>query len=494
MSTKIYNSKKGRIMAFCKFSTEYSKVSDITLDAKFVSDYMPFVPDVCTKVYLYGLFKCLSKDDCTNTLDCFASELNMSDEDVKSAFLFLQEQGLVTVLNLSPIEVRFLPVRSKKINGKMFDKEKYAEFNKQIQEILDGRMITPNEFREYYILMESMHIEEDALAMIAKYCTNLKGNNVSYSYILAVAKNWAYDGVHTAQDVENKISEMEVLTSSVKDVLVALKSKKQPTYEDKDMFNKWTKQFGYDLQTIVALAKKIKRGGIVKLDEQIEKYYELKLFDLGEIENYENSKKDLSDIAKSLCKAIGVYYDNLDPVINTYILKWKQMGYSADALLMVANICFKKFIRNFEGMDAIIGKYFAKGLVSVDSINEYIASTLSVDKRIKEILEKLQLSRQVTTWDRDFYHTWTYSWQFGDDMIDYACSLAVGKSQPMTYVNKILSNWKEQNITTLKDAQKVPAVTSKVENVEHKSEFMTHSFSSEELGALFDNLDEVKLI
>lgn len=480
-------------MAFCKFSTEHNMSNNIVLDNVFLSDYLPIAPDCCTKVYLYGLLKCQDANDLSNTLSGFAQDLNMAEEDIKSAFLFWQDQGLVTVLNLNPIEVRYLPVRAKKFNAKMFKTDKYNSFNHGLQEIIDGRMITPHEYKEFYLTMESLHIEPDAMLMIAKYCTNAKGNNVGYSYILTVAKNWAYDGVHTAQDVENKISEMEVVTSSVKDVLVVLKSKKLPSYEDRELFNKWTKVYGYQLQTILQVAKTVKRGGMERLDKMLDCYKQNNLFSIVEIEEFEKNKDELFELAKQTSKALGVYYENLEPVISNYILKWQQMGYQSDAILMVAKICFKKFVRTFEAMDDIIAKYYAKGLVSIDAINQYISETLNVDKNIKQILEKLQLSRQVTSWDRDFYHTWTTVWGFGQDVIDYAVSIAINKVQPMQYINKVLSNWKEQGITTI-DAAKSVLVENVEKRQETKQEFMTHSFSSEELNALFDNLDEVKLV
>ena len=480
-------------MAFCKFSTEYNANLELSLSRIFVTDYLPYAPDCCTKVYLYGLNMCLDADDVSNSLDSFAEQLGMNKEDIKSSFLYWQDQGLVTVLNFDPIEVRYLNIVPKKFSAKMFKKEKYADFNRAIQEVLDGRMITPTEYREYYILMDSLHIEDSALVMIAKYCANAKGNDVGYNYILTVAKNWAYQGIHTAKDVENKLSEMEVLTSKVKEILVALKSKKEPNIDDRDRFTKWTKDFGYDLETLVFVAKKVKRGGIDRFDEMIENYYSLKLFSQTEIENFENNKDELLSTAKSVCKCLGLYYENLSPVVNTYILKWKQMGYSADAITAIANLCFKKYIRTFEAMDSIVAKYFAKGIVSVDALNEYINSTLSVDKKIKEILEKLQLSRQVTSWDRDYYHTWTEVWKIPDDLIDYAISLSVGKTEPMAYLNKILSNWKDTGVDTLEKAKQTDVDCRKDEKPVKKSKFITHSFSSSELNALFDNLDEVKL-
>ena len=489
----------GEYMAFCKFSTENRKSGDVVISSAFFVDYMPYAPESLTKVYLYGLNKCYENTDVDNTLQNFATELNMTEEDIKSAFYYWQEEGLVTILNLQPIEVRYLPIRPKKYQAKMFKEDRYSSFNKSIQEILDGRMITPFEYREYYLTMESLHIEADAMLMIAKFCVNQKGNNVGYNYILTIAKNWAYDGVHTAGDVEKKLCDIETLTSKVKDILVALKSKKMPSYEDRELYSKWTNVYGYDPLVLIAVAKKIKRGGILSLSNKIDEYRSLKLFSIEEIEEFENSKDELLDMAKITCQSLGVFYENLDPVVNTYILKWKQMGYSKEAIKLIANICFKKYIRNIEQMDEIVSKYYSKGLVSIDAINEYISGTLSVDKKIKSILEALSLSRQVTSWDRDFYHTWTYSWHFNKDIIDYAVYLANGKSQPMAYINKILANWKENDISNLEDAKKYVANTNskfqKTADVsESKKEFITHSFSSEELNALFDNLDEVKLI
>ena len=480
-------------MAFCKFSTEYNQNLELSLSRVFVTDYLPYAPDSCTKVYLYGLALCLQEEDISNSLENFSQVLAMNKEDIKSSFLYWQDQGLVTVLNFDPIEVRYLNIKPKKYNEKMYNKEKYSSFNKAIQEVIDGRMITPVEYKEYYHLIESMHLEDSALVMIAKYCTNSKGNNVGYNYILTVAKNWAYQGVHTVKDVENKLSELDILTNKVKDILKVLKSKKEPSISDKDMYDKWTKEYGYDVETLLYIAKNIKRGGIERLDEIIENYYTLKLFSKVEIESYENNKQELLKIAKIVCKSLGLYYENLSPVINTYVLKWQQMGYSADAIILIANLCFKKFIRNFDEMDNIISKYYAKGIVSVDALNEYIGATLSVDKKIKEILEKLQLSRQVTSWDRDYYHTWTNVWQITNELLDYAISLSIGKTEPMAYLNKILSNWKDTGVDTLEKAK--ASNINEREEVKAKKDvgFITHSFSSSELNALFDNLDEVKL-
>ena len=63
--------------------------------------------------------------------------------------------------------------------------------------------------------------------MIIKYCADLKGENVTYPYIITVAKNWEKEGVHTCEDVERKITELGVLDDKVMLILGALGSKRK---------------------------------------------------------------------------------------------------------------------------------------------------------------------------------------------------------------------------------------------------------------------------
>ena len=45
--------------------------------------------------------------------------------------------------------------------------------------------------------------------MIARYCVNLKGENIKTKYILTVAKSWIEEGVRTLEDVEEKIKQLK---------------------------------------------------------------------------------------------------------------------------------------------------------------------------------------------------------------------------------------------------------------------------------------------
>ena len=96
-------------------------------------------------------------------------------------------------------------------------------------------------------------------------------------------------------------------------------------------------------------------------------------------------------------------------------------------------------------------------------------------------LINLGLTRPVANIDRDFYDTWTQTWKFSPDIINYAATLSVDKSSPFAYINKVLSSWFEKGITTIAEAKKVnytPSVT-----------VSKHSYSDAELNAVIKNIE-----
>ena len=474
-------------MSFCKFSSSYVISDKTVVDNIFINDFLPYAPNNCVKVYLMGLSKCANASAIDNNIENFANVLNCTVEEVEEAFRYWQEQGLVQILSTKPIEVRYLPIQSNLGNVRKYKVDKYTDFNLQIQEILQGRMITPTEYAEYYNVIENSHLEPEALVMIAKYCADLKGENVRYPYIVTIAKNWALEGVHTSIDVENKIKELGVLDDKVSLVLNAIGTKRKVQLEDVQMLNRWLGEFDFDLNVIVYVAKRLsikKKIDMLYLNNQLLKYYEMKLMSIAEIENYEEEKSNLMDTAKAVVKNLGLYYDDLTKVIETYILNYQQMGYTKDVLVEIADYCFKSSVRTLDGFDNIVQKLFKLGILSADALHEYLNDLLRLDNKIAKILESLNIKRNVNSYDRNYYKTWTQDWNFDDELLLYATTLSVDKANAIQYMNKILSNWKNQGINTI---EKAMATSTKSPVEETKS--TQSKYTKEELNALFSNLE-----
>ena len=482
-------------MPFCRFSTGFIADSHVVLDTMFLNDYVPYAPECCLKVYLFGLLKCYNSDSYDNTLENFEKVLNLSKEDIISAFMYWQDQNLVQIINLEPeIEVRYLPVKNACKNLAKFKVEKYSSFALQAQEIL-SRPVSTNEINEYITLIESFSMQPEALLMIMKYCTASKGENVSYQYILTVARNWAKEHILTTEKVEEKLTELTNILGDGAKVAAALKFRGNLSHEHSSFVIKWTRELGFELDTIIHVAKNVAkqttRNGFERLNTALTKYYEQKLFSSLEIDEYEANKSALISLAKQVNKALGLYYENVDNIIDTYILPWISKGYNEETLVSVANFCFKNNVRTLDGMNERINKFFKLGYTTLSGINQYISDIISVDKDIKDILSKLAIERKVNSYDRDMYNVWTNKWQMPKDVIIYATSLSYGKTNPIQYLNQILSTWHSQNINSIEQAKQYKAPIK--ETVQTTNTVVGHSYTPDELSSLFDKLDEVEI-
>lgn len=477
-------------MTFCKFSPSYATNTQTLVDNVFIKEFLPSAPDLCVKVYLLGLSKCYNSDE-DNTLDFFCQSLKVCEEDIISLFKYWEDLGLVQVLSTNPVEVRYLPVLSKANKVKKYQVDKYADFNIQIQELFGKRLVVPNEYAEFYNLIENHRFTESALIAIVKYCVECKGFNLSPNYCLTVAKDWEREGIHTAEQVNEKIEELGIVDDKMNLILSSMGSKRKVQIEDKELLNKWLNSYGFELNTIIFVIKNIKNKkrkiDVNILDTILTKYFEMRLVAIPEIENYENEKENLYFIATSVNKELGIYYEDLSKEIDTYVVNWLNMGFDAETLKVVADNCFKSSIRTLDGYNNILTKLFKLGINNLTAYMQYLRDNLAIDESIKTILKTLNLMRNVNNMDRNFYSIWTKDWGFTEEIIIYGASLSKDKVNAMQYLNKILSNWNSQGLKTLKQ------VEQNAPNNNSQNEFIHNNYTKSQIASLISNLDEVEV-
>lgn len=472
------------------FSGEYLLDGYTGIDNLFISEYLPQAPDMCIKVYIYGLFLCAQSFTPDNDLDKMARALDMQPSEIIDAYTYWAELGLVSIVSNNPFQVKYLPPKSA-LNIKKYSATKYSEFNMKLEAMFD-REILPNEFNEYYNLIETYHFEPEAFLLIVRYCIELKGGRINYKYISAVARNWANAGVTTCERVEQKILEYDKVAEELIQVMKALGSRKKADIDERAMYLKWKEEFLFDLNTIIAVAKRIKKGGFAKLDSALTKYYENKMMTIQEIEEFESNRDKLYALARKINRTIGVYYEQLDYIIETYISDWLSKGFEEDALTMIADACFRRHIRTLEGMNGLVHKFYKQGLVSSSSIIAHLERVSENDQKIKRIFEVLKIEKNITSWDRDSYRTWTYAWGLSDELILYCAELARGTTSPIAYMNKVLSSWYDQKVTTVEQAKELAANHAKPDVSKTLKPSTQRTYTQQELNALIDDITKVE--
>ena len=441
-------------MPFISAADGFVKKSFTDVENKFITKYLPILEPVSVKVYLYALYLCRSGND-SYTLGDLAASLEISEEKAEEYFKYLEEFELVTIISTSPFEVKILEAENIYGKPKKYKPEKYADFTKNAQNILSGRMISVDEYREYFYFMEEEGFDEDALIMIINYCVSMKDNAISFNYIKKVIKSFAQEKITTAKKVDERLSDYTSSTPALLKIFTALSIHKKPDISDDKYYKKWTTELGFEDEAIICAAKNFKVKTFDRIDLALEELYKNRKFDVKEIQDYCKNKNSLYTLALNIAKNLGVYMQNSAPYVENYVSVWCNYGYSFYCLENISSYCFKNGKNSFEDMNSFIISLYDEGIITDESVNEYIAAKIAEDKLLKKILESSGLTRKITPWDRECLARWK-SWNFSEEMLFEAAKLSSGKSNPLAYMNAILSSWKSENVYTV-DKISVPA-------------------------------------
>lgn len=476
-----------------RLSRELNENGVTLVDNAFIYSYMPDAPAEAVKVYLYGL-AAANRD---NAIEDIALELGLEISQITKIYDYWREQGLVRIVSDSPFMVEYLPVSGGNRYLKKYKPEKYEEFNKDLQDLFPEQHLTPNKFLGFIDVIEEYKMQPNAMLLIARYCVNYKGDRVHTNYVIAVAKDWAASGILTVKDVDKRLKEMEVLSEVIREVFVALKLKSTPDIRDKELYIKWNNSWGYDHESIVFVAGTVKRGGMSKLDSTLDKYYRKGIFTLEAIKEQKKYIEKAQEAALATLKSLGLYYDNIEPVIDVYISVWFDKGFESDAIVLLAKYAFKRGIKSLEAMDNVINKFYKLGYVTVKGINEYIGLMVEKDNSIRALITLVGSSRRVSEADRQFYDIWNSVWGFEQDMLECAARMAVGKAHPFQYMNATLSRWKNEGINTVERAESAAASMAAVmpkatgKGAADKSFGTAREYSKEELESVFGDSDDI---
>ncbi|MBD5131151.1 MAG: DnaD domain protein [Clostridiales bacterium] len=467
-----------------KLSAEASLDGAITVENKFIVEYMPYADGDYVKVYLYALSLAARKQDKDDSVERLARRLDLDISTVDAAIEYWTEQGLMSRLG---DEICFFSPRSARPKIKKFDIDKYGEFNRQAQNFITGRQITPNEYGEYYTLMEKFNLEWQAMALIVKYCVNLKGENVSCPYIVTVARNLAEDGYRTVDAVGERLDEYGVYYNDLCVVLGAMGGKR-PDHEAVKLYKKWKIEFRFDKEVILHVAQNVKRGGAALLDAKLTQYRDLGLTSIAQIDEYEDARQKNYKLAKSVNKALGLYYENVDPEIATYINPWLGMGFEPNAILAAADYCMKKDMKRLSDLDAVIRDFFTLGLTTEAAVRERVGHENRYDGNIEKILKTLGTVGAVKDIHRAYFTNWSEKLDMPRDVIYHAATLAVGKDNPFAYMNSILRAWHDGGIRTVDGAK--TTIAPSVASPAQPTGVVSEQRSAEELNALFTQITD----
>ena len=461
-------------MAFCSFSKEYDENAYTLVENKFINKYLPHADGFAVKVYLYGLYLCKNSSE-DYSLSAMAEVLSASEDSVKQAFRFWEDYDLVQILCYEPFVVTYLPVRASVGKPKRIRYEQYTDFNKELQRKMQkvGKFLSYNESLKYMQFLDENDIQPQAFLLIAEYCIAKQGEKISAHYIFNKAKKYINLGWTTYIQIERELNNCNANEKEVLALFGALNLSGNPEENDYSLYQKWLDS-GFEPKAILCAAKRLKKGGFTALALQLEELTAKAKFSLSDVENYLTEREAVIALTFRIGKKLGAKIGNPAAFADEYTEKWLEYGFEDDSLLDIATYCLKTERADFSSMNEILSQLFSQGVVSADSVKDYLKSKndcLKLFAKLREICAITSKNAVGIT----MIETWR-SWSFSDEMILEAGKRATGTTNPIPYMNKILSDWKREGVTRV-DAIPTPIPTristpnsAAIENINAKTD------------------------
>ena len=437
-------------MAFCSFSKDNDGNSYVTIENKFITKYLPEADGFAVKVYLYGLYLCKNADSDFG-IKSMAEVLKSTEEKIAEAFQFWEDYDLVEIVSKTPFAVQYLPVKSAVGRPKKVRYEQYADFNKELQRKMQkvGKFVSAGDYLKYMRFLEETAMQPHALLLVAEYCINKQGEAVSPSYVFNKAQKLLKNGATTYEQVERELSNYNAHEGDLVAVFGALGGvKRTPDETDYSFYRKWTETLGFSKESVLATAKRIKHGNMNALEMTLEDLYEAGKTEVKEIEAYLEAREYMTNLTFRIGRKLGVKVSNPATYVEEYVEKWCTYGFDDASLLDVALFCLKTDRGSFGDMHATLEKLFAEGLVSREAVKSFLKEKNDELKLFAKIQETCGNIRKNAT-NLSLIRTWR-DWKFGDEMILEAAKRSCASANPVPYMNKILSDWKRQEIFDVK--------------------------------------------
>lgn len=277
--------------------------ANISVSEIFILKYMKDMPQEAVKLYMYLLY--IEANQINIEIETISKEINISLKDVKASLDYLQEKGLIImmeegfyIVDLQEKEVMELYTPKVTASKEMIEanQRKNNKREKIINDI-ESMYFAGNMKAEWYkkiiLWFEKYNFSNEAMLGIFSHCFSDEVKPIAY--VETVVKSMADKGVITINDLSKQIVNYDKKSKIIKFVKTELNLHKALTKPQERIVEKWIFDYNYDKEQIKLVIDKTinaQNVGFNYLDKIITEWYKQGLKTAEEILKYEKENKE----------------------------------------------------------------------------------------------------------------------------------------------------------------------------------------------------------
>ena len=277
--------------------------ANISVSEIFILKYMKDMPQEAVKLYMYLLY--IEANQINIEIETISKEININLKDVKASLDYLQEKGLIImmeegfyIVDLQEKEVMELYTPKVTASKEMIEaNQKKNNKREKIINDIESMYFAGNMKAEWYkkiiLWFEKYNFSNEAMLGIFSHCFSDEVKPIAY--VETVVKSMADKGVITINDLSKQIVNYDKKSKIIKFVKTELNLHKALTKPQERIVEKWIFDYNYDKEQIKLVIDKTinaQNVGFNYLDKIITEWYQQGLKTAEEILKYEKENKE----------------------------------------------------------------------------------------------------------------------------------------------------------------------------------------------------------
>ena len=249
-------------MALFSFDNRFGMFDVTPVENMFLQEYMPSASGDFIKVYLYGLMQCYHPVE-SASLETMARELRMELQQVENAYAYWERMGLVRRVSDNPPAYAYINLKQIELSHSQDDDGlyRYADFNNSLQALFGAdRLLHPQDFQVVYGWLEEYRLPEEVVLMLVSSLIRSRGKRFVFSKADAIARQWADQNIRTEADAEAWLRVSGERGDAIRQVYRKLGKRHAISEPDEKLYDKWTREWGFDQKTILAACDETVKG------------------------------------------------------------------------------------------------------------------------------------------------------------------------------------------------------------------------------------------
>ncbi|MDR1569907.1 MAG: DnaD domain protein [Oscillospiraceae bacterium] len=421
----------------------------------FIQEYMPRAEGDFVKAYLYGLMQCYhpSKDASLQTV---ARDLGMDEDQLRNAYSYWERVGLVRRVSDNPPSYAFMNLKQSLAmkERESDDLYQYADFNHRLQALFGKeRLLRPQDFERVYDWVETLCLPEEVALRLVSFGVQSRGLKFNFAQLDKIAQEWAEAGVKTTRQADELISQDEAMSAGLRQVLRRLGKRHNPSMDDAAIFQKWTKEWGFSLEAILAACAETTKGvpTMAYLDGILKRQHSLGKHDAPSIEAQWLKERTEADTLRPILEAMGVRGTAPTQEWTRVYDAMRAKGFPPGTLLIAAAQVSRQGGK-LDDFERLLDAWHQLGLTDESAVEAHITQLQAGNLRLGRLFARAGMDRAPTAKDRAALESWKAE-GFADELIDVAAEFAQGTAQPVAFIDRLLRAWRDAGALSVEAAR-----------------------------------------